>query len=281
MDPSTSDASSQVPPTFNYADTFTPSRNRKKRRGRSDTAPTPPSVLLERARAELVASDWLRESKQLLCDALAALHIDAPRVLCLGLGRPAVTREARVQLAFLIAICDELSIERAKVSAYDPVFTNEDVSLLDALGISRLAEDKCAAYALEGPTIAFMPHCDLLLYENLLRANWSRARLPHLVLIANVLSEYADSVPARVLAVANPCVWRLTPHLASRPLPICSAHPTAFNSTAIQHMRPDSAEDLGRDWWELPPGPLQVDPAKVISIDPADGTRADGGDPGP
>lgn len=49
-----------------------------------------------------------------------------------------------------------------------------------------------AAYALPEPTIAYMPHCDLQLYEDVLRANWCPARLPQLVLIANRFSEYVD-----------------------------------------------------------------------------------------
>lgn len=39
-----------------------------------------------------------------------------------------------------------------------------------------------------------MPHCDLRLYENLLRENWAGggAGLSQLVLIANRLSDYAE-----------------------------------------------------------------------------------------
>lgn len=46
-----------------------------------------------------------------------------------------------------------------------------------------------------------MPHCDLHLYENLLRENWSRAQLPNVLLIANRLSEYAERCvsPPRLL----------------------------------------------------------------------------------
>jgi len=78
------------------------------------------------------------------------------------------------------------------VSAYDPVFTQEDEQLLRDIDITRLTENRTASYALEGPSIAYMPHCDMELYENLLRENWSRERLLGLVLIANTLSEYLD-----------------------------------------------------------------------------------------
>lgn len=37
-----------------------------------------------------------------------------------------------------------------------------------------------------------MPHCDMELYENLIKTNWSRERLPNLVLVANRLADYID-----------------------------------------------------------------------------------------
>lgn len=37
-----------------------------------------------------------------------------------------------------------------------------------------------------------MPHCDLHLYENLFRENWSAQRLPNILLIANRLNEHAE-----------------------------------------------------------------------------------------
>jgi hypothetical protein len=42
------------------------------------------------------------------------------------------------------------------------------------------------------PTICFMPHCDIEIYENLLQANWSKERLPNIVLVANRLADYLD-----------------------------------------------------------------------------------------
>ncbi|OBZ75412.1 hypothetical protein A0H81_04523 [Grifola frondosa] len=49
-----------------------------------------------------------------------------------------------------------------------------------------------ARYALRAPTLVFMPHCDLHLYENLLRENWTHEGLARLVLIANSLSDYTE-----------------------------------------------------------------------------------------
>lgn len=42
------------------------------------------------------------------------------------------------------------------------------------------------------PTIFFMPHCDLKLYEIVLRANWSRQHLCSMVFLANSFGDYFD-----------------------------------------------------------------------------------------
>ncbi|KAI0646859.1 SRR1-domain-containing protein [Trametes meyenii] len=240
---------------FGYEDHFTPARSKKKRKNRPQTAPPSPAALLHRASGELAHSDWLRDSLQSLRKSLEeafAPSDDAPGVLCLGLGSPAASRDARAQLALLLAACDDLSIDHTKVSVYDPVFAAEDVQLLAHLGLTALPENRHASYEIRSPTIVFMPHCDLHLYENILRANWTIARLPNVLLIANPLSEYAESIPSRKLISEHPCVARLAPYLTSRPLRACAPFPTAFNHTSIQFVPAAGLAARDADWWALP-----------------------------
>lgn len=49
-----------------------------------------------------------------------------------------------------------------------------------------------ADYALEVPTIYFMPHCDLELYEAVLRAIWNPESISNFFLLGNQLQEYVD-----------------------------------------------------------------------------------------
>ncbi|TCD62302.1 hypothetical protein EIP91_007098, partial [Steccherinum ochraceum] len=172
------------PDGFAYDDQggFTPTRPRKNRKNRTGNVRIPPEVALDCTRQELRAGDWLQECHDLLLESLQLLRASSPEVLCLGLGSPSSSRDARAQLVFLLEICDKISLDPSKVSVYDPVFSEEDERLLDAN----------AAYPLPVPTIVFMPHCDLQLYENLIHENWSTDRLSHLLLIANRLSEYVD-----------------------------------------------------------------------------------------
>ncbi|KAI0078192.1 hypothetical protein K474DRAFT_1660856 [Panus rudis PR-1116 ss-1] len=173
-------------------DGFQPARPRKNRKNRTGVQSITPAAALERTRQELILGNWIQECKDLLREGLNLLSVDSPQVLCLGLGSPASGRDPRAQLVFLLELCDDISLDRTNVSAYDPVFTEEDEALLDQANIRRLTENRVAAYALPHPSIAYMPHCDLHLYENILRENWSIDRLPKLLLIANRLSEYTD-----------------------------------------------------------------------------------------
>lgn len=97
--------------------------------------------------------------------------------------------------------------ERHRISIYDPIFSEEDLSLLHGLELTVLSTNEASQfqvprrlviqslqnglYPVDAPTIVYMPHCDMELYENLLRANWK----PHinalnLLFIANQLSDY-------------------------------------------------------------------------------------------
>ena len=72
-----------------------------------------------------------------------------------------------------------------------------------------------------------MPHCDLRLYENLLRENCSQERLPRLLLIANRLTEYMDR--------CVPTLSLLDVHLARRAAPISRADRLGYRPTHVQH----------------------------------------------
>ncbi|RDX48351.1 hypothetical protein OH76DRAFT_1352696 [Lentinus brumalis] len=261
---------------FGYDDHFTPARTRKKRKNRPPTEPTSPSVLLDKVSEELAPTDWLRDTMHTLRESLEEAFPpadDAPDVLCLGLGSPSSSRDARAQLAFLLAACDDLRIDRAKVSVFDPVLTEQDLELLAQRRLTPLPENRMAKHALQSPTIVFMPHCDLHLYENFLRENWSKEQLPNALLIANPLSEYAESIPSRKLAAEHPCVARLAPYLTSCPLRPCAPYPTAFNNTAVQFVRTSALANRDAEWWTLPalsPGhsgtrPGSTPPARPLS----------------
>jgi len=168
-------------------------------------------------------------------------------VLCLGLGSPSSSPISRVQLAFLTELCSGLNIDHANVSIYDPVFTLEDLELFKRLRFQVLSENRNGGYPLQGPTICYMPHCDMGLYDNLLRANWSQDRVQTLVLLANRLEEYLDNHPHHNLQEHVPYLFKMAPVLNCHPFPPSEAWPTAFNNTSVQWVR--SPSNLPSDWF--------------------------------
>lgn len=47
-------------------------------------------------------------------------------------------------------------------------------------------------YAIGLNTVAYMPHCDLSLFETFLRDNWFPETISNIILVGNNLSDYAD-----------------------------------------------------------------------------------------
>ncbi|KAG6874087.1 hypothetical protein C0995_006944 [Termitomyces sp. Mi166 len=173
-------ATSTTPSSSNpfYTD-FVPARNRKKRKSKFPASlreKEPLSVdTIYRLRDELARGDddWLpqcqRPSVPSVPPALSrastyhksanlthvsfAGHAVPEEVLCLGLGSPSASSNARMQLTFLLAICQHLNIGFENVSLYDPVFTADDCALFGALHMNVLTENKASVNLL--PSIFF------------------------------------------------------------------------------------------------------------------------------
>ncbi|KAF8188379.1 SRR1-domain-containing protein [Pholiota molesta] len=221
--------------SFSYSE-FTPVKARKIRRHKNRTSP-PLSAVLATLRDQLRQEEWFAESSHSWNEFSAR----NPEVLCLGLGSPSASPIARIQLAFLAETCKQLNIAHDAVSVYDPVFTADDLALLAELQMHVLPENRSTHYALEVPTLCFMPHCDIELYDAVLRANWSTTGLSNLFILGNRLQEYVDNKPTSALESAVPCLLRAASILESRPLPASSAWPTAFNNTSAQFRHPQTA----------------------------------------
>ncbi|KIL68569.1 hypothetical protein M378DRAFT_190966, partial [Amanita muscaria Koide BX008] len=197
--------------SYSYTD-FLPARSRKKRKGNGTAGTTSPGAKLQNLRGELVQDEWFVQCRQMIDDSLSDLKVPSfTAVICLGLGSPSSSQNACVQLAFLLEICDYLLIERQKISLYDPVFTEEDLTLLQGLQLAVLPTNENGLYPVEEPTMVFMPHCDMELYENFLKANWKTDM--KLLIIANQLSEYVVNNPLNRLLTMAPFLVQVVPLL--------------------------------------------------------------------
>ncbi|OJA11939.1 hypothetical protein AZE42_06377 [Rhizopogon vesiculosus] len=199
---------------------------RKRRKGKVGCKPPVLIDLVDRAKTDIESNGWMTTCLDLIQDALRETNISCPDVLCLGLGSPSTSREARAQLAFLIRLCAVLDI--GSVSIYDPVFTDADKEFFHGLGDAK--------HTVERPTILYMPHCDLELYENIIGANWSEDNLRRIIFIANRFSDYTDNNSRSKLEVESPRLMRLVPQLECYPLPTLGTFSSAFNNLSVQYV---------------------------------------------
>ncbi|KAG8217546.1 hypothetical protein J3R82DRAFT_5695 [Butyriboletus roseoflavus] len=237
--------------SFAY-DSFTRVSPRKRRRGKNRVDATTPSDLLTRLKEELKADGgWSLGCKEIFHEALRGACVEPQKVLCLGLGSPSSSREARAQLALLSYLCASSDMDAADVFVYDPVFTAADRELFQTLGMRCLDHDQGTVHALDCPTILYMPHCDLKLYERVIRANWTLQGLCNVVFLANRFRDYVDNNAASRLETEAPCLMRLVQFTESRALPTSEAFPGAFNNLSFQYVSRTPLSLQGDPFWLL------------------------------
>ncbi|KLO07981.1 hypothetical protein SCHPADRAFT_835884, partial [Schizopora paradoxa] len=169
-------------------------------------------------------------------------------ILCLGLGSPTDSLQSRFQLCFF------LEVVSPDITAYDPISSQADIDLLAKFGIKTCSENQHGAYTLAVPTLAFMPHCEIRLYERFIRANWTTERLLRLLLIGNDLPMYIERRVSHSSTHSEyPCIARLAPLLTVDALPTHKDFPNALNCTAVQRVPPGALPAETDDtFWELP-----------------------------
>lgn len=77
-----------------------------------------------------------------------------------------------------------------EIQVFDPIISLIESKVLNSLGCSVLSINEQGRRAALKPTLFYMPHCEVELYDNLLEANWGTDRLNRLVLFGNSFAEY-------------------------------------------------------------------------------------------
>ncbi|KAG8838180.1 hypothetical protein FRC18_005944 [Serendipita sp. 400] len=130
---------------------------------------------------------------------------------------------------------------------YDPVFTAEDMNGMQALGLSVINGDeaKAALHPLPGPTILFMPHCDIELHQKVLESNWSFSGLRKLLMIGNPLEQYPLTTEKERLETVFSAVGAIAHcrHWDSRAIPDTLSDDKAFVALCVQYIRCDIDEN--------------------------------------
>ena len=176
-------------------------------------------------------------------------------VICLGLGSPAASKRALMQLEFLHAILSwlESTCNITTKEVFDPAMLPEDEPILEERGFRVMAENRRGAHTAPADRclLLYMPNCPMQLYENVIRANWSTESLQNVVLIGNNLSVY-DLRNTDKKAPAIQRVWistRIYPFEFDRNELFSEyLNDMAVHSWAGMHFPPGS-----HPFWTLPP----------------------------
>lgn len=218
---------------YHDRESFRPAKRSKKPKRR------PQSIhdLVSRATDVVTANKaWLSECRSLIhgCREPGVRY----KVMCLGLGSPSELQNARIQLAFLrLVLQNVLDVTDDSVTIFDPAFTPNDVSYLRECAGYIVPSTVPETYTAGPNTVAYMPHCDLSLFETFLKDNWHPDAISNIILVGNNLSDYADNIPSRKLSAVYPCVAKLVPLLETRPVPRSDLLHPAFSSISIQRIR--------------------------------------------
>jgi len=62
--------------------------------------------------------------------------------------------------------------------------------VIEELGVTVMRMDERGRRQVKVPTLFFMPHCEVQLYDNLLGANWGHENLTRMVILGNSFGEY-------------------------------------------------------------------------------------------
>ena len=131
-------------------------------------------------------------------------------IVSYGLGRFSDSWIALYQLALLRLIAEHLHVPPSRVSLTDPQFSPSELTFLnDQLSFhASNGNDDCRHAVSAEPThtsctLFFMPHCGKPMYNNVLLANWSPARLSRVVLFGNSLTNIRERAPSTALFARN------------------------------------------------------------------------------
>jgi len=119
-----------------------------------------------------------------------------------GLGSIENSEASRLQLALAVLMKKD-SDWISEIEIYDPVLSPIDREVINCLGFTCLSHNEYARRTAEAPTLFYMPHCPMHLYNNVLHANWTADNLNRIVVLGNPLSAYKLDHLRYIVAIVN------------------------------------------------------------------------------
>mmetsp|Transcript_36721 Transcript_36721/g.80000 ORF Transcript_36721/g.80000 Transcript_36721/m.80000 type:complete len:339 (-) Transcript_36721:457-1473(-) len=174
-----------------------------------------------------------------------------------GLGSPSISPASRDQLALALLLIQHhgfASVAAAgRAMSYDPVLSRDDHDLMRRYQLQPLLEDEKGARPATAPTLFYMPHCEAVLYDNLLKANWSSSTLPYLAILGNSFRTYEDRWEMKPKAAPGRPAYILAirPHVIEIPLGDTGAGLLqGFTDTSLHLFPPSVLSALDSEFWD-------------------------------
>lgn len=116
-----------------------------------------------------------------------------------GIGSIGSYETPRLQLSLAILLYEQLRACVSSIEVFDPVISADECEVIEGLGIKVMRMDEQGRRQVKAPTLFFMPHCEVQLYDNLLGANWECEKLNRMAILGNSFGEYEMYVEKREL----------------------------------------------------------------------------------
>ncbi|XP_075625902.1 SRR1-like protein isoform X2 [Balearica regulorum gibbericeps] len=261
-----------------------PAGGRRRRRGRAggeaeeeEEAEEGGAVLrrLREARDDLLSSGFWAASAGAVRAPLGGSSEPPSRCVCYGLGRFSGCPAARLQLAFLLLLLEELGVPPGRCSLFDPVFSARELAALARLGLRLLPDNEEGKHGVEGSgTLFYMVHCGKALYNNLLWRNWSAGALSKMVIIGNSFKGMEERLLSRILERDYSYIAKVLKGTEEVALPAHPRYLDTFNDTSVHWFPLPKLKELSPEVWDFVEEPTyeECDDLEIIrKEDSADG----------
>eukprot|EP00249_Psilotum_nudum_P013450 c24338_g1_i1 orf=222-1397(+) len=112
-------------------------------------------------------------------------------IVAYGVGSIADSEVSRCQLSLILLLKRNFQWVR-KIEVFDPILSQIERNVIHRLDCSLITANEEGSRSIDRPTLFYMPHCEAWLYDNVLRANWSRQSLNQLIVLGNSFSRYQE-----------------------------------------------------------------------------------------
>ena len=178
---------------------------------------------------------------------------DNVELLSYGIGNFTTCPIARYQLSFLIVLREKLQDKCTSCSVYDPMFSKNDLEVLDKIDFSVIAENEEGKRQCSVPTVAFMPHCGKALYNNFVWKNLHSGpdcTLRNVILIGNSFSRMIERTPKSVLMATGNYIIKMADYTQEVSLPSNTSHSDVFNDLSVHTFPRSKLNDIPGDFWD-------------------------------